>query len=69
MGNVYKRQTWRRPPRLPAGGRVVCFHGRPKMPEAVEGYRGSLIRRSRPCPWLREHWIDRARADLGRDWA
>ncbi|REC54253.1 glycosyl transferase [Rhodosalinus sediminis] len=61
--------NWLRPPRLPAGARVVCFHGRPKMPEAVEGYRGSLIRRSRPCPWLREHWIDRARADLGRDWA
>ena len=61
--------NWLRPPRLPAEARIVCFHGRPKMPEAVEGYRGSLIRRSRPCPWLREHWIDRARADLGRDWA
>jgi hypothetical protein len=39
------------------------------MPEAVEGYRGSLLRWSRPCGWLREHWIDRARADLGPEWS
>ena len=55
-------------PKLPLDARVVCFHGRPKMPEAVEGYRGSWLRWSRPCGWLREHWIDRARADLGGDW-
>ncbi|MHA6345794.1 glycosyl transferase [Roseivivax sp. CAU 1761] len=61
--------NWLTPPTLPAGARVVCFHGRPKMPEAVAGYRGSLIRRARPAPWLREHWITRARADLGPDWA
>jgi hypothetical protein len=61
--------NWLRAPRLPENARVVCFHGRPKMPDAVAGYRGSLIRRSKPCPWLREHWIDRARADLGPDWA
>ncbi|SFE62897.1 glycosyl transferase [Roseivivax sediminis] len=61
--------NWLRPPHLPEDARVVCFHGRPKMPEAIEGYSGSLIRRSRPCGWLREHWIDRARADLGPDWA
>lgn len=61
--------NWLSPPRLPADARVVCFHGRPKMPEAVEGYRGSLLRRSLPCAWLKEHWIDRARADLGPGWA
>ncbi len=61
--------NWLRAPRLPENARVVCFHGRPKMPEAVEGYHGSLLRRSRPCPWLRDHWIDRARDDLGADWA
>lgn len=55
-------------PRLPENARVVCFHGRPKMSEAVEGYHGSIIRHTRPCSWLREHWIDRAREDLGGDW-
>lgn len=58
-----------REPRLPDNARVVCFHGRPKMTEAVDGHRGSLLRWSRPCSWLREHWIDRARIDLGADWA
>ncbi len=57
------------PPRLPKDARVVCFHGRPKMPEAVAGYRGSWLRWSRPADWLRDHWIDRARLDLGADWA
>ncbi len=56
-------------PKLPPDARVVCFHGRPKMPEAVAGYRGSWLRWSRPCDWLREHWIERAAADLGADWA
>jgi len=58
-----------RRPTLPDDARVVCFHGRPKMPEAIAGYRGSLIRHAKPCGWLKEHWVDRARADLGRDWA
>jgi len=56
-------------PRLPATARVVCFHGHPKMPEAVAGYRGSWLRYTRAVPWLKEHWIDQARADLGADWA
>ncbi len=55
--------------RLPADARVVCFHGHPKMPEAIDGYNGSLIRFARPCGWLREHWIDRAAADLGVSFA
>lgn len=58
-----------RDPILPPEARVVCFHGRPKMSEAVTGYNGSWIRHSRPCAWLKDHWIDRAKADLGRDWA
>ncbi|NVO23524.1 glycosyl transferase [Donghicola mangrovi] len=58
-----------RDPILPENARVVCFHGRPKMPEAVAGYNGSWIRHSRPCAWLKDHWIDRARADLGDAWA
>ncbi|PYG29888.1 glycosyl transferase [Pelagimonas varians] len=58
-----------RPASLPAAAKVVCFHGRPKMPEAIEGYSGSFIRRAKPCDWLQDHWVDRARADLGPDWA
>ena len=61
--------NWLRPARLPRDARVVCFHGRPKMHEAVAGWWGNPLRACRPVPWLKEHWIDQARADLGADWA
>jgi hypothetical protein len=47
------------PPRLPEKARVVCFHGRPKMDEAVAGYRAGLSS-TRPCGWLRDAWIGAA---------
>jgi len=52
-------------PVLPEGASVVCTHGRPKTAEAVTGYPGFLHRHSRPCSWMKDHWIDRAKADLG----
>ncbi|RDC73390.1 glycosyl transferase [Rhodovulum sp. 12E13] len=61
--------NWIRPARLPREARVVCFHGHPKMHEAVAGWWGSPLRACRAVPWLREHWIDRAARDLGAGWA
>lgn len=43
-------------PRKPADARVVCFHGRPKMEEAVAGYRAGLSS-TRPCGWLAKAWM------------
>ena len=60
--------NWLKPPRLPDNARVVCFHGRPKMTEAVDGFDGGLFRHTEPCAWLRDHWITRAQADLGPEW-
>lgn len=57
-----------RQPRLPSNARVVCFHGRPKMTEAVDGFHYSWVRHAPACDWLRSHWIDKARADLGAEW-
>lgn len=62
-------RNWLRPPHLPQDARVVCFHGRPKMTDALEGWNGSFIRHSKPCAWLRDHWITRTAQDLGADWA
>ena len=59
--------NWVQEPVLADDAKVVCFHGRPKMSEAVTGYR-HWLRGAPACGWLREHWIDRARADLGGDW-
>jgi hypothetical protein len=60
----FKRHAMRWPPLnllsqpvLPAGARVMCFHGTPKMEEAVEGYRGPWYRATRPSDWLREAWL------------
>jgi len=58
-----------RPAVLPDAAKVVCFHGRPKMPEAITGYRGALIRFAKPTGWLQDHWVDQARADLGGRWS
>lgn len=66
--NPFPANYWRAP-QLPPQARVVCFHGHPKMPEALQGYHGSLIRYAKPCGWLRDHWIDRTAQDLGAAWA
>jgi len=51
-------------PRLPADCRVMCFHGTPKMEEALVGDCAKLQYRTRPARWLREHWLDVSE----RDW-
>lgn len=48
-----------RPPHLPPDARVVCFHGRPKMDEAVRGYRAGLST-TLPCDWLGRAWSEEA---------
>jgi hypothetical protein len=53
--------------KMPANARVVCFHGHPKMPEAVEGYAGSWLRYCKPTDWLQHHWIDGSVRDLGSE--
>lgn len=51
-------------PRLPETCRVMCFHGTPKMEEALTGDSGKLQYRTRPAAWLRELWLE----DSERDW-
>ena len=45
-----------RTPALPAGGRIVIFHGLPNPPDAIVGGGHGLLRRYRPAPWVAEHW-------------
>lgn len=63
--------NWLMPPRLPEAARVVCFHGHPKMDEAVAGYTSWTApnRTCRPTSWLQRCWADGAHSDLGPDWA
>ncbi len=45
-----------RAPRLPADARVVCFHGRPDVSQAIAGYSADPLKRTRPAPWLKDHY-------------
>lgn len=47
-----------RAPALPPDARVVCFHGTPKMEEALAGYRGKWYRTTKPAPWLERYWVE-----------
>lgn len=44
-------------PHLPPQARVVCFHGLPKMQQAVDGYRSDPFHSTRPCRWMRDAWM------------
>jgi len=44
-------------PHVPKDARVVCFHGRPSMEEALAGYRAEWWRSTRPADWLVDYWL------------
>lgn len=53
-------------PKLPEGTKVLAFHGRPKMEDAVLGrwappghesfWKVLLYKSIKPCPWLETYW-------------
>lgn len=47
---------------LPADGRIVCYHGRPSIPESITqgwDHRTAFRQwRSEPAPWVAQHWRD-----------
>lgn len=45
------------PPKLPSGAQVVCFHGKPKVEEAVNGYRAGVFHTTRTSSWLKANWL------------
>lgn len=51
-------------PVLPKNCRVMCFHGKPKIEEAISGYNGSMRRHSKPCPWIRSYWMQESSRKL-----
>lgn len=50
-------------PRLPEDCRVMCFHGTPKMEEALVGDCQKMRYRTKPAPWLRDLWLDENEKD------
>lgn len=46
---------WREP-QVPAGARVVVFHGEVNPPDALLGRRNRRFRVIRPARWIAQHW-------------
>jgi hypothetical protein len=48
---------WREPG-IPAGTRIVIFHGEVNPPDALAGRRNRRFRAMRPANWVGAHWIE-----------
>jgi hypothetical protein len=46
---------WREPA-IPAGARILIFHGVMNPPDALAGKRNGNWRYARPAPWVAAHW-------------
>lgn len=45
-----------RAPTLPDQAKVVCFHGRPNVDEAKDGFRSDPFHATRPAQWITDNW-------------
>lgn len=46
-------------PKLPLGGKILVFHGKPDPEEAVSGFRGTRIHHFiKPVQWIEDYWND-----------
>ena len=48
--------SWWKPPQVPAGARIVVFHGEVNPPDALVGRRNRRLRHIEPAAWVAEHW-------------
>ena len=44
------------PPRIPAGARILIFHGVMNPPDALAGRSNGNWRYAKPAPWITDHW-------------
>ena len=45
-------------PAIPAGARILVFHGVMNPPDALAGRSNGNWRQARPAPWLTRHWCE-----------
>ncbi|MEE2002880.1 glycosyltransferase [Alkalimonas sp. MEB108] len=48
--------SWFKPATIPAGAKIVAFHGKPNPPDAIAGISGKWYRRVLPVQWVKEMW-------------
>lgn len=49
-------KSWFAPAELPAGAKIVAFHGKPNPPDAIVGRSGKWYRRVLPVAWVADAW-------------
>jgi hypothetical protein len=47
---------WFSPPTIPAGAKIIVFHGKPNPPDVIAGVSGKWYRRVLPAQWVADHW-------------
>ena len=47
-----------RAPAIPAGTRILIFHGEINPPDALAGRNNGNWRAAKPAPWIAEHWLE-----------
>jgi hypothetical protein len=45
-----------RAPKEPESAKIVCFHGRPNIDEAIDGFAADFLHKTLPAPWIKRHW-------------
>lgn len=48
--------SWFSESTIPAGARLIAFHGKPNPPDAIAGVSGKWYRHVKPSAWVAEHW-------------
>jgi len=51
-------KSWFKSPSVPAGAKVILFHGLPNPPEAAKGISGKWYRHIKPSSWIKEYWVE-----------
>jgi hypothetical protein len=47
---------WFAQPQIPAGARIIVFHGKPNPPDVIAGVSGKWYRRVVPAQWVADNW-------------
>lgn len=49
-------KSWFSESSIPAGAKIVIFHGKPNPDDAIAGISGKWYRRVKPATWILDHW-------------
>lgn len=63
-GQIVSFKVSYRKDRPPQGARIICYHGKPSIPESINKTTNVQGYRIPPTPWVKEHWRDETKQAL-----